>query len=51
MPEKPEPTIDPAKAREALITQKMRDAGMTRENAELVLKHQEENDAKRAKKK
>jgi len=37
--------------REALILKKMRDANMTRENAELVLKHQEESDAARTKKK
>jgi hypothetical protein len=35
--------------REKLIQDKMRRGNMTRENAELVVQHQEENDAKREK--
>lgn len=47
-----EPTAE--EKREALIKEKMRVTGMTRENAELVIKHQAEADeavAKRKKKK
>lgn len=39
----------PAEQREALIAHKMRVCNMTRENAELVIKSQEESDARRAK--
>lgn len=43
-------TVTAQDKREALIREKMRKGNMTRENAELVLLHQEQEDAKRAKK-
>ena len=45
-----EKTLTAAEEREALIRQKMLAANMTRENAEMVVGHQEEADAARAKK-